>query len=110
MKTNKEIAVIKLSSPNGETMIWKTSISHVSNNKVRYLDIAKRNFAHDLVNKYWLLKGKAIKLEYEDTYIIRPIANSKEELFNKKALMKKEIIDLSNKIIAKRIYYKPNKS
>lgn len=105
-KLNKEIATIKLYSPKGETMVWKTSINHVSRNRVKDLKIAKRNFAHYLVNKYWLLDGKAeeIVIGYKET-IIRPIAKDRNELYKRKEEMRKEIDSLSEEIIARRIRY-----
>lgn len=109
-KQDKNVVVIKLFSPKGETMVWKTSISHVSKNRVKDLNVAKRNFAHYLVNKYWLLEGKAIEVPIsEEESFIRPIASSKEELFLKKEEMRKEIEDLSSLIVAKRVRFVPKK-
>lgn len=104
-KENKNVAIIKLYAPKGETMIWKTSISHIDGNKVKDLKVAKRNFAHYLVNKYWLLSGKAIKLSYADASFIRPIASNREELYKRKEEMRIEIDSLSEQIIAKKVRY-----
>lgn len=109
-KQLKEVAVIKLYAPKGETMVWKTSLNHISKNRVKDLDIAKRHFAHYLVNKYWLLEGKAeeMALGYKETYI-RPIASNMNELLMKKEEMRKEIDSLSKLIVAKRVRYVPKK-
>lgn len=94
---NKEVAIIKLYAPKGETMVWKTSIDHVYKDKVKYLNIAKRNFAHYLVNKYWLLAGKAYQKEVDDLKVVIPYGNRKE--------LRKEVNALSKQIVAKRIYF-----
>lgn len=106
-KEEEVVATIKLVAPNGETMIWTTSINHVVGNKVKDLDVAKRNFAHLLVNKFWLNSGKAEKVFYDnenpEATIIKPIASNKNEFFQKRLLMKEEIETLSKQITALRI-------
>lgn len=105
-KQLKDVAVIKLYAPSGETMLWKTSITNIARNRVKDLSVAKRNFAHYLVNKYWLQCGKAEErvLGYKETYI-RPIASNIDDLLIKKEEMRKEIDSLSSLIVAKRVRY-----
>lgn len=101
---NEKIAEIRLTAPSGEVMVWKTCASHIKGNKVKHLNVAKANFAHDLVNKKWVEEGRAQKVPFEDGYVIVPIANTKNEILRKKVEMKEEIEELKSEIMANRIF------
>lgn len=103
MKKQK-VAEIRLTAPNGEIMIWKTCATHVEGNKVKYLDVAKASFAHDLVNKKWVEEGKASEVPFEDGFVIVPNADTKVEILRKKVEMKKEVDELKKQITANRIF------
>lgn len=102
-KKKEEIATIKLIAPKGETMFWETDIKHVNGKKVKDLEVAKKNFAHLLVNKQWLEKGLAEEIAVDGIKTIRPLYKNADDFWKKKLMMQKEVKELASKIKAFRV-------